>query len=77
MSGCPQLQLLCDELSKGNLIDKVTTGWPKDTSIVVPMSERLTIRFWKPKGITYRKLNDPHYWIHEYSVDDQYLISGD
>ena len=70
-------RLLCDELSKGNLIDNVTTGWPKDTSIVVSMSKRLTIKFWKPKGVTYRKLNDPRYWVHEYSDGEDYLISGD
>jgi len=65
---CPALQkLLADELAAGNCVAETSSGWPSADSIVVGLAKRFLARpAQMPLGVTYRLLNDPHWWYAEY-----------
>ena len=63
---CPPLAaLLQAELDAGNRVVETSTQWPTPLSIwlarpfLCPPAKL-------PEGVTYRDVNDPHYWKAEY-----------
>jgi hypothetical protein len=60
---------LIAELRAGNQLASIESmGWPSEGSIIVSMHERFSVgRHTLPIGVTWRKLNDPHYWREELS----------
>lgn len=60
---------LIKELAAGNWIASISdTGWPHPGSVVVTMYERFhATRRAPPQGVSWRAVNDPHYWREELS----------
>lgn len=58
---------LIKELAAGNWIVSISdTGWPNPGSVVVTMHERFHVtRRAPPQGVSWRSVNDPHYWREE------------
>lgn len=55
------------ELSAGNIVVETNEGWPDTKSIFVMLSTPFRARQSSlPSGVTYRDVDDPHYWKAEY-----------
>lgn len=73
-------QALLNELTLGNRIISIQYGdWPQKGSVVISLAADFkgTYSEGNPYGVTYRRLNDPHYWIadiHENVQGVEYLI---
>lgn len=65
---CPQLRAILDaEVAAGNRICETSKGWPTPSSIVIFLSDSFKVTLGAlPSNVTYRLLNDPHYWYAEY-----------
>jgi hypothetical protein len=67
------------EVNSGNSVTSIQFGnWPQSGSIVVSLSQPFKNDFKKKScGVTYRILNDPHYWqadIHQIVDGVEHLI---
>jgi hypothetical protein len=61
---CPELRAILDaELAAGNSIAEVAEAWGLGVLLVLPF--RLTHAV--SDRITFRPVNDPHYWLAEYN----------
>jgi len=56
------------ELLNGNKIGYVSGGWPSKNGIIVEMVGRMNLKHDLPDGVYYNHINDPHYWMHEYTT---------
>jgi hypothetical protein len=65
---CDQLRVLLDaELAAGNAIVETFKGWPLDGSIFVMLGSPFRCRPASlPEGVTFREINDPHWWKASY-----------
>lgn len=64
----PSLQsILAKEVSLGNEVVESAVDWPQPGSIFIVLAQPFKSRIGElPNDVTYRELNDPHYWRAEY-----------
>jgi hypothetical protein len=72
---CPELRGILDaELAAGNTIAEASRGVGKPTAVHIALRRPfLTQQPSLPLGVTYREINDPHWWKAEY----EHAGSGD
>ena len=63
-------KILAQELKEGNRIGSVSRRWPQEHSTIVELTNRMRLDYKLSGGVFYNHLNDPHYWIHEYTTFD-------
>jgi hypothetical protein len=65
---CPELRTILDaELAAGNTIAAASRGVGKPTAVHVALRRPfLTLQSSLPSFVTYREINDPHWWKAEY-----------
>ena len=69
----PPLQaILKSELARGNRIAEVG-DWPPGCDLLVILSRPFARRYMPAPGVTYRDIDDPHYWKAEYSYERECL----
>lgn len=70
-------EILFNELEQGNKISGMDKGFPSENSIIVQLSEPFSKKY-EIEGVEFKELNDPHYWMLEYSFGDpvQLVVSG-
>ena len=62
----PPLQaILKSELARGNRIAEIG-DWPPGCDLLVILSRPFARRYVLAPGVSYRALDDPHYWKAEY-----------
>lgn len=73
----PLKEILAKELGQGNKISGVDKGFSSEDSIIVQLSEPFSKKY-EIDGVEFKELNDPHYWMLEYSFGDpvQLVVSG-
>jgi hypothetical protein len=57
--------ILESELEQGNLISETSVGWPKSKSIFIIL-EKPFFKEYQLQNITFKKIDDRHYWKAEY-----------
>jgi hypothetical protein len=65
---CPELRAILDaELAAGNTIAAASRGVGKPTAVHVALHQRFRTQHASlPLNVTYREINDPHWWKAEY-----------
>lgn len=73
----PLKEILFHELDQGNKISGVDMGFPSEDSIIVQLTETFGKKY-IIEGVEFKELNDPHYWMLEYSFGDpvHLVVSG-
>lgn len=62
--------ILAAELAAGNEILETGRGWPEPASVLVKLRNAFaTPRAEPPAGVTYRFVNDPHWWLEEFATE--------
>ena len=65
-----KLKLILDiELEQGNVIVETSHGWPKSDSILIILDKPFS-RDYQFEDITFRNIDDRHYWKSEYCDED-------
>jgi hypothetical protein len=62
----PQLRtILAEELRLGNAVVETSEGWPGALMVMLrsPFARR-----YEEEGVSFRPIEDPHYWKEEYRV---------
>ncbi len=63
--------LLAAELAAGNTIREVGRDFPRPGSVLVRLTGRLRAKPTSlPAGVRHTPLNDPHWWMDEYTAGD-------
>jgi hypothetical protein len=63
---CAELRALLDaELAAGNKVDETSRDYPLAVNVWLRGPFRVTLRK-LPAHVSFRKVNDPHYWLAEY-----------
>ena len=57
-------RILDQELERGNEVGQ-HSSWPPNLETVITLKYRFGTRY-KDNGLSYKTLNDPHYWYAEY-----------
>ena len=70
----PDLKKILDlELDLGNKIVETSQGWPKPNSIFIAL-EKPFLKVYSNPNVTFKNVNDPHYWKMEYSKNNHLLV---
>jgi hypothetical protein len=62
------VKILTNELASGNKIGHVSKGWPSKNGILVQLIGKMNLKVSLPDNVQYKHVNDPHYWIHEFTT---------
>jgi hypothetical protein len=62
------MKLLEAELYSGNQICSATSGWPSKNGVIIQLVHKINLKYELENGVNYKHVNDPHYWIHEFST---------
>ncbi len=62
------MKLLEAELDSGNFICSVSSGWPSKNGVIIQLTNKINLNYELESGVNYKHVNDPHYWIHEFTT---------
>lgn len=62
------MKLLEAELDSGNFICSVSSGWPSKNGVIIQLTNKMNLNYELEGGVNYKHVNDPHYWIHEFTT---------
>lgn len=74
----PLKAILQSELTSGNTIREVSSGWPDEDSIIVLLATSFKRVYLVADFVQFREVNDRHYWKAEYydSMTKHMLVCG-
>ena len=64
------MKLLESELDSGTLIMGASRGWPSKNGVMVQLQSKMNLSHELEGGVSYKHINAPHYWIHQYTTLD-------
>jgi hypothetical protein len=61
--------ILAAERAAGNEVRETAVGWPDADSVFVRLKRPFRAHAALPEGVRFAELNDPHWWMAEYSTE--------